>query len=216
MNKLIIVLVVFATFAISDQNVFSFQFENGSKNSRLELTKKLFKSDKIIIDSKGIKKTIPCRIYMPDNISLKEPVPLVVFLHGAGERGNNNISQLNHFPIRWVHDGHLGKRHKAVVLAVQCEQASWWTPIKKNEKEEWVSNLNVGLTDSMRAVEKKIKELSFDARIDKKRIYLTGLSMGGFGSWDLLRRHPDWFAAVSPICGGCNPKFAHDIAKNSS
>ena len=59
---------------------------------------------------------------------------------------------------------------------------------------------------------KKIGELVADPSIDASRIYLTGLSMGGFGSWDLVSRHPEWFAAVVPVCGGGDPSFAARIA----
>ena len=61
---------------------------------------------------------------------------------------------------------------------------------------------------------KKIGELVADPSIDASRIYLTDLSMGGFGSWDLVSRHPEWFAAVVSVCGGGDPSFAAHIAES--
>ena len=72
----------------------------------------------------------------------------------------------------------------------------------------------VGATVAMQAAMKKIRELVADPSIDASRVYLTGLSMGGFGSWDLVSRHPEWFAAVVPICGGGDPAFASRIAES--
>ena len=70
---------------------------------------------------------LPYRIHRPDVEEGSGPLPLVVFLHGAGERGSDNSLQLRHFPDRWVREGHLGKRHPAVVLAFQCPRAVSYT-----------------------------------------------------------------------------------------
>jgi predicted peptidase len=152
------------------------------------------------------------RMHRPESASPKTPLPLVVFLHGAGERGDDNARQLGHFPDRWVSEPHLAKRHDAIVLAVQCPENETWSPTRRNEQGEWSADAAAPMTDSMRAVIAKIRELAQDPSIDRSRIYLTGLSMGGFGSWDLARRHPDWFAAVVPICGGSDAVFGPAFA----
>lgn len=138
-------------------------------------------------------------------------MPLVVFLHGAGERGSDNSRQLRHFPERWVREGHLGSRHPAVVLAFQQPEGDWWSSIGKNEKDEWVADPEGSMTPRLAAVMAKVRELAADPAIDARRIYLTGLSMGGYGSWALLEHHPDVFAAAVPICGGGNPGAAKAI-----
>ncbi len=153
----------------------------------------------VVID--GASRGFPYRLLRPDGATADSPLPLVVFLHGAGERGENNTAQLRHFPERWVSEPHLGKRHPAFVLAVQCPENEAWSGVDRREDGTW----HVGaptVAPAMRAVEELIRELAADPAVDRTRIYLTGLSMGGFGSWDLVARHGDWFAAVVPICGG--------------
>ena len=154
---------------------------------------------------------VPYRIHRPVVAEGSGPIPLVVFLHGAGERGDDNSMQLRHFPDRWVREGHLGKRHPAVVLAFQCPQEQWWSAVRKNQDDEWVSDPDGILTPQLQAVMAKVQELAADPAIDDRRIYLTGLSMGGFGSWDLLEHHPEVFAAAVPICGGGNAVAAKAI-----
>jgi predicted peptidase len=130
--------------------------------------------------------------------------PLVVFLHGAGERGDDNRSQLRHFPERMASAEHR-ERFPCYLLAVQCPEGEIWADF----------NWRTGEADDdrapalpMQAVMQAVESLVAEKPIDLTRIYLTGLSMGGFGSWDLAARKPDWFAAVVPICGGGRPEKA--------
>ena len=156
--------------------------------------------------------SLPYRLHRPPAGPDQGPLPLVVFLHGAGERGVDNSGQLRHFPDRWIREPHLGKRHPAVVLAFQCPPRSWWSKVRRNSKDEWVSDPEIFITPELAVVMTKVKELASDPSVDASRIYLTGLSMGGFGSWELLKHHPDLFAAVVPICGGGDVDAAPAIA----
>lgn len=106
--------------------------------------------------------------------------PLMVFLHGAGERGTNLAKVAAHGPARVVTNR---VDFPFIVISPQCPTGQVW------EKEAIIS-----LVDQ--ALEKY--------RGDSNRVYLTGLSMGGFGSWSLAAAYPDRFAAVAPICGGGN------------
>ena len=121
--------------------------------------------------------------------------PLVVFLHGAGERGDDNTSQLMYLPIRFVRDSHLRDR-ACYVLAMQCPRDDQWATY--NTRTTSPTNP----TDAMTALMAALNEVIATHQVDRSRIYLTGLSMGGYGSWDLAARHPELFAAVVPICGG--------------
>ena len=159
---------------------------------------------------------LPYRIHRPKVEEGSGPIPLVVFLHGAGERGDDNRMQLRHFPDRWVRENHLGRRHPAVVVAFQCPRERWWSAVHKNRDDEWVSRQDGILTPQLQGVMAKVRELAADPTIDDRRIYLTGLSMGGFGSWDLLEHHPDVFAAAVPICGGGNAVAAPDIVAGAT
>lgn len=106
--------------------------------------------------------------------------PLVLFLHGAGERGSD-LKQLNaHGPTKLAAEG---KRFPFVLVAPQCPKEDWW-PAK---------------ADDLAAL---VDELAKTYRVDTSRLYVTGLSMGGFGTWSLIMQYPDKFAAAAPICGG--------------
>lgn len=122
---------------------------------------------------------------------------VVLFLHGAGERGCDNQVPI-HFGDEIVSylESH---REKCVVLLPQCGEGHQWvdTPWGDTEHpmEETPSRY---MTAAIELLESKIEE--FDA--DTDRIYVTGISMGGYGSWDILCRRSDLFAAGMPICGG--------------
>jgi predicted peptidase len=107
--------------------------------------------------------------------------PLILFLHGAGERGTNLARVKAHGPPRIVPEN---PEFPFVVVSPQCPAG-----------QRWDSELLLALLDGV--VKKH--------RVDRKRIYLTGLSMGGFGTWNLGLTHPDRFAAIAPICGGGDP-----------
>jgi predicted peptidase len=138
---------------------------------------------------------MPYRLMKPEGYDPKKSYPLVVFLHGAGERGKNNENQLVH-GVRDFAKAEHRKKYPCFLIAPQCPAGSFWT---KKEPERLVLELIPALR----------KEFSIDAR----RIYITGLSMGGYGTWDLLARRPELFAAAVPICGGGNPKMAERFAK---
>ena len=166
----------------------------------------------IEVENDGQTTEIPYRIRRPEDLTTDEPVPLIIFLHGAGSRGNDNQKQLGWFPEWWVTQSRLGGRHRAVIFAPQCPTGGRWASVATDAEGERQIDASLSPTVPMQAVMKKIKELVADPTIDASRVYLTGLSMGGFGSWDLTSRHPDWFAAVVPICGGGDPSFASRIA----
>ena len=172
----------------------------------------------IKIEHDGRTTEIPYRIHRPEGLSSNDPAPLVIFLHGAGSRGEDNRKQLGKLPERWVTESRLGGRHSAVVFAPQCPKEDRWASVATSSSwgidagNERRIDPSLPPTVPMQAVMKKITELVADPAIDASRIYLTGLSMGGFGSWDLVSRHPDWFAAVVPVCGGGDPSFAARIA----
>lgn len=126
--------------------------------------------------------TIPVKmdylIYLPEDYDQKEKWPLVLFLHGAGERGDNLDLVTVHGPPKLVKNG---KQFPFIVVSPQCPKDQLWQPVE--------------LTALLNEVEKKY-------RVDKDRIYVTGLSMGGFGTWSLAAYTPYRFAALVPICGG--------------
>ena len=106
---------------------------------------------------------------------------MIVFLHGAGERGSDIEKVKVHGPPKIVESQ---KDFPFIVLSPQCPTGRWWST-------DVIVNL--------------IEEISSKEKVDSERVYLTGLSMGGFGTWEIASRDPYRFAAIAPICGGGNP-----------
>lgn len=130
----------------------------------------------------------------------QEKRPLVVFLHGAGERGSDNTAQLKYlreFLRSAANDCN------AVCIAPQCPRESSWANFRRDPNAA-----DAGPREPLALTLELINELQKEFPIDADRIYVTGLSMGGFGTWDILARQPELVAAAVPICGGGNPARA--------
>ena len=160
--------------------------------------------------------TLPCRILTPTNFQIGKKYPLVVFLHGAGERGNDNQAQLN-----WGADLFLDSLNRvkfpAIVVFPQCPANDKWAEYNKNPNADstgYVYTADAPMRKSLKLVSQFIDTLLSSGQIDKSRVYIGGLSMGGFGTYELLWRKPQTFAAAFPICGAMNPARVNDIRKN--
>ncbi len=132
---------------------------------------------------KKITTTVSCNylLFLPEDYGKKrQSWPLMVFLHGAGERGSVLNKVKVHGPPKIVKNR---KDFPFIVVSPQCPEGDWWT-----EKVEVLINL--------------VDDIATRYKVDKKRIYLTGLSMGGYGTWTLASAYPERFAAIAPICGG--------------
>ena len=111
-----------------------------------------------------------------------DAVPLILFLHGAGERGDDLKKVKMHGPPKMIEKG---RDFGAIVVSPQCPADSWWT-------------------DEIDMLIALLDKIEREYHIDKDRIYVTGLSMGGYGTFALCARQPQHFAAAVPICGGGN------------
>ena len=132
--------------------------------------------------------------------------PLVIFLHGSGERGNDNESQLKWGVMNFASDQNM-KSHPAIVIAPQCpKQMSWGNYSYEN------MSLQPSPTEPMKLLIELINETITKLPVDTNRIYITGLSMGGYGTFDAISRYPDLFAAAVPVCGGGDVTKAKTIA----
>jgi predicted peptidase len=127
-------------------------------------------------------------LYLPEkyDASKDQKWPLVLFLHGAGERGDDPKLVKIHGPPKLADK----KAFPFILVSPQCVPKKFW------------------VTES---VGKLLDEVTAKHRVDKDRIYVTGLSMGGFGTWNLAAAYPDRFAAIVPICGGGKPDSAEKI-----
>jgi predicted peptidase len=132
--------------------------------------------------------------------------PLILFLHGAGERGTDNKAQLKYFPTDMA-SAESRAKFPCFLLAPQCPAEKWWAPIARVEGG-LRADFGPEPGHEARAALMMLDKVIADFPVDRSRIYLTGLSMGGFGSWDLAPRFPERWAAVVPICGGGEPKSA--------
>lgn len=130
--------------------------------------------------------TLNYLLYLPPGYEKQDKWPLVLFLHGAGERGDNLDKLKLHGPPKLVDKG---KQFPFIIVSPQCPNGHWW------------NNELIPLTALLDDIESKYK-------VDRDRVYLTGLSMGGFGTWALAAYTPDRFAAILPICGGGEPLLA--------
>lgn len=140
-------------------------------------------------------------IYYPDEYHAKgAKLPLFIWLHGAGERGDDNVAQLIHIAPYLASDL-VQKKYPSIILVPQCPENDYWAPIKRTE---WTIINEGEVTAPMSKLIALIQQIMHDPKVDKSRIYIGGLSMGGFGTLDLISRKPEWFAAATPICGGAD------------
>jgi predicted peptidase len=156
-------------------------------------------------DSAGHK--LPYRLLAPAKSKAGAKYPLVIFLHGAGERGTDNKKQLVHGMNDFAADEIMAK-HPAFVVAPQCPEGKRWVEVDWTlDSHQMPAQPSQPLSSMFELVDTLIKTKP----IDTKRIYITGLSMGGFGVWDAVQRRPELFAAAVPICGGGDPLLAKQI-----
>ncbi len=162
----VILLASLATLAIASGSI-------AQRNISDQLQAKIWKSET---------GELPYREFSPKKG--KERYSLVLFLHGAGERGKDNRRQLAHGVPDFVSDSNQ-KERPCFLLAPQCPRGVWWADDK-------VYPLVLQL----------LKAKIDDPRVDPDRVYITGLSMGGYGTWHAIARDTELFAAAVPICGG--------------
>jgi len=148
------------------------------------------------------------RMMMPADYDPDKEYPLVLFLHGAGERGDDNKAQLAH-GMRDFASATNREQHPAIVVAPQCPKNQQWVDVPWSQlSHEMPKKPSKSMQKTLELLASLQKELS----VDEDRIYITGLSMGGFGTWDAIQRRPDYFAAAAPICGGGDTAFAKQLA----
>jgi predicted peptidase len=158
------------------------------------------------INGKG--DTLLYRQLYPDYDTMRK-YPLVIFLHGSGERGNDNEAQLKWGVMNFATDQAMSM-HPAIVIAPQCPAKMQWSNFSRGKGTQ----LTLQSTPSkpMELLMELIKQAIKNLPVDTNRIYITGLSMGGFGTYDAIERYPHLFAAAVPVCGGGDVMKAGTIA----
>lgn len=190
----------------TDQMTPSHLISKKSTNPEIPLEPEGFFRREIFMDKN--KTALPYWLMPPQN-SRTEKYPLVIFLHGSGERGNLNHEQMKNGVFAFCEKENLQK-HPCWLLVPQCPEGNRWSSANWTEQkfEYRTDSATVPGQQVLDLVEKLMVE---NPSIDPARIYLTGLSMGGFGTFDLLMRRPDLFAAGLPLCGGGDPDFSEKI-----
>jgi predicted peptidase len=145
--------------------------------------------NKIFKDKTGDIKYV---VFVPKDYKADKEFPVILFLHGAGETGTDGQKQAK---------TGLGKAIRA-----KKEDFPFITIFPQSQKGGWGAKNGEG----NRAIA-ILEEVEKEYKTDKKRVYLTGLSMGGFGTWSQAVAHPERWAAIAPICGGGDPKSAAKI-----
>jgi len=137
------------------------------------------------------------RVFAPKGRSARRKSPILLFLHGAGERGDDNTAQTR------VGIGPAISRQQdtfpLVVVLPQCPRGRWWTEPDMQAQ-------------ALMALDQATKEFNGDPT----RTYLTGLSMGGYGSWAVISKHPNRFAALAVVCGGVRPPAGISLPKEAT
>ena len=177
MKKLSFFLIVFMVSNLSAQDL-----------SQYEKEKIVFETD-----------TLNYRILKPLNYNPSKQYPVHLFLHGAGERGNDNESQLVHGAKLFLKKENR-EQFNSWVIFPQAPKNDWW-----GYKDPYKFAYNVKESKAMSLVVKFMDEFIKREDVNQNKVYVSGLSMGGMGTFVILNLRPDMFAAATPICGDGDP-----------
>ncbi|MFI2743288.1 prolyl oligopeptidase family serine peptidase [Zhouia sp. PK063] len=159
--------------------------------------------------------TLHYQILYPEHFSKQKQYPVVLFLHGAGERGNDNTSQLIHGSTLFLADS-IQTKYPAIVIFPQCPKNDYWANavIDRSSFPLNITFKNGGEpTKALSLVMKLIDKTVQESYVKKDQVYVMGLSMGGMGTFEIIYRKPNMFAAAIAICGGAAPETASVYAK---
>lgn len=155
---------------------------------------------------------LPYRIHVPESAEASDRAqrfPLVLLFHGAGERGEDNRRQLMH-GAGAILEFTRAAGDPAVIVVPQCPQEEQWVDTPWSDDSH---SMPAEPSGPMRLAIGLLKECLASLPVDRDRVYVTGLSMGGFGAWDIVQRHPEIFAAALPVCGGGDATLAASIRR---
>jgi predicted peptidase len=163
-------------------------------------------------------KIYPTEFYIPENYDRNKKYPLIMVLHGAGERGNDNEKQLTHGSKMFLTPENR-TQYPAIVVFPQCPSNSFWatssidrskSPVQFRFNYDSIPNWPQAAANAL------AKQLANEESVDQSRIYITGLSMGGMGTFESVYRNPNFYAAAAPICGGGNDSLYNNSIKNTA
>ena len=160
--------------------------------------------------------SLPYRVLYPENFNPKKEYPVILFLHGAGERGYDNERQLALGGDLFLKDD-IRKEYPAIVVFPQCDTKSMWTNRTKRQRKNnsWEFQFPTPEVPSRptQLLINMLDEFVDNDYVDTDRIYVMGISMGGIGTLEMLYRFPKQFAAAAVICGGNDKDLAKEYKK---
>lgn len=160
---------------------------------------------------------MPYNLYLPANYDPAGPaLPVVIFLHGAGERGTDNNAQVANYLNGLISNTQGATGNRAIVIAPQCPQGQVWNSI--NSGDQWqpsgsgksyysetpTQQAARSISPALQVAMDLLNNIQTTKNVNSNKVYITGLSMGGFGTWDAITRFPGKFAAAMPMSGGGN------------
>jgi predicted peptidase len=161
--------------------------------------------------------TLHYRILFPLDFDASKKYPVILVLHGAGERGNDNEAELKYGTELFLRDT-IREKYAAIVIYPQCPASSYWSDVKiqkdsASQKLKFIFQVDAPPTKAMQCLLGFVDELLDKPYVDKHKFYVGGLSMGGMGTLEIIGRKPGVFAAAFSICGGDNTLNAKKYAK---
>jgi predicted peptidase len=155
--------------------------------------------------SNSRRETLGYRLFVPKAYDKRKRYPLILWLHGAAGRGTDNLKQISGGNTVGSHVWTAAEQqanHPCIVVAPQCPEGNLWTTVDK-----------VSPTRPLELVLEFLSDLHKTFSVDAQRLYVSGQSMGGFGTWSLIAQNPRMFAAAIPVCGGGNEAAAAQLTR---
>lgn len=161
--------------------------------------------------SSNLNSSIPYRLYAPQLVKKGSKVPLVLYLHGSDGSGDDNYRQLNEI-VDLLTSVSFQKEFPSYVLVPQCPRGHQWVDLR-NERLPLQNYDQDALQESvyLRMVMELLGDFKEKSSVDLSRLYVVGFSMGATGTWDIITRHPDEFAAALILNGRSDPSKAYKI-----
>lgn len=161
---------------------------------------------------------LPYRILYPENYDRSKKYPLILVLHGAGERGEDNEKQLIHGSKLFLKPENRSQ-FPAIVVFPQCPSNSYWATSSIDRTKNPIQfrfNYDSLPNWPQAAAIALVEKLMEEEAVDNRRVYITGLSMGGMGTFEAVYRNPGLFAAAAPICGGGNESLYNKSVRKTA
>lgn len=164
--------------------------------------------------------TLPFRVLLPKAFDAAKKYPVIFFLHGRGESGSDNEKQLTHGANLFLKDS-IRNAFPAIVIFPQCAANSYWSNVtmltegSKDSRRAFHFVPDGPPSEAMQLLLSMVEHVLTAYPVNKQQVYAMGLSMGGMGTFELVRRKPKTFAAAVPICGGAHEATAKSLRKTA-